>query len=607
MPSPRYFVLLACLLLGLCSGYSALVLSSSTWAEARQLDLIFPFYAWRIRPFSAAELARTWHLLAGGAALLLGAAALLASGRAARAEWAAFRQELGRVARGLQRTLSTLPAGEQRLAAGAFAALTMLRLLMSLPAVTPGYDDVPSYEIFASKSLLAVSAYYPVPNNHVLANTISWLFYHVSPGFWFTMRLPVVLAATGATALLFTGLLWARAGFRPALLATLLFGCAQLSLYHAAVGRGYWLLTALAGIVFFCTLALQHTPRLSRVGWLGVVMSGVLGTYTVPTFALVLVSAFSWLGLGALRRKTLAGLVPLVATGVLIIAGALLLYVPLMFVSGPTILFANGFVAPHPWPEFWRGLPAYLWESEGFLAGQMRIGGLLTLAGVAAAIGLCWRARQGRVPAALRWPGQYLVSAALWFMFAPYSLLVVQRVFAPSRTLLYKAFFFFVLVALALEWLLRRRWTSTQQRGLRLVLGLAGTLWLGYQLQSLRRDNRPPRKRNAALHAAFVWLDHQPRGPLLIPESTHSLFVRMYLHAERPGQQWHIDASPQPGVVYAYVLAFPELHGLFQPRFPFPPAFHNEQADIFRLDSTTARPIAAGQLPSYWHLANEPR
>ena len=85
MPSYRFFTLIACLILGLCTGYSALVLSSATWAEARQLDMIFPFYTWRIQPFSAIELSRIWKLLAGGAALLISTATMLASGSAARA------------------------------------------------------------------------------------------------------------------------------------------------------------------------------------------------------------------------------------------------------------------------------------------------------------------------------------------------------------------------------------------------------------------------------------------------------------------------------------------------------------------------------------------
>ena len=328
----------------------------------------------------------------------------------------------------------------------------------------------------------------------------------------------------------------------------------------------------------------------------------MLGAYTVPTFALVLAAAFSWLGLGWLWQRAGTQLLILGFMGLVIGLGSLALYAPLMFVSGPAMLFGNGFVAPHPWTEFRAGLPGYLWETEGFLAGQMKVGGLLTIAVLGAAIGLKHRAATGRLPEALRLPWQRLAPAALWFMLLPYAVLAIQRVFAPGRALLYKAFFFFVLLALVVEWLLRVGGPRAQ-RWLRPVLSIVAMLWLGYQLSSLWRDNRAPARRNTAFHAAFEWLASHPRGPLLIPESTHSLFIRMYLHAELPGQYWAIDAFPRHGARYAYVLAFPDRHGLFQPRFNYPPAYHNEQVDIYQLAPSTPHTAPDTALPSFWHLA----
>ncbi len=591
---------MACWLLALCAGWSAVVLHSATWAEARQLDAIFPFYKWRIRPFSAADfdLAKQWLT---GAAVALGlAAAGMTATAAGRSECRQWGRELGEVLVGLRRVIARLPTTRQRGAALLLLALTAFRFIISLPAVTPGYDDVPSYEMFASKRLLAVSAYYPVPNNHVLSNTISWVFYHLNPGFWFTMRLPVVLAATVATGLLFVGLQWARASFRVAWLSTLLFSLAQLSLYHVAVGRGYWLLTLVAVVAFFSVLALTNGTRQPRVAWTGLLVGGVLGLYTVPTFALVLGSAFSWLGLGYLWRRNWPALAWLAVRGTVVVAGALLLYAPLLFVSGPAIFFANGFVAPQPLGLFWRGLPAYVWETEGFLAGQAKVGGLLVL-GVLAAVLLLWRrVSQGQVARQQAW--QWLVPAALWFMGFPYAMMATQRVFAPGRAVLYKAIFLFLLLALAVDWLLEVA-PKTRQRWLRPALGLAAVLWFGYETSSLWRDNQRPRRRNEALYAAFQWLDQHPKAPTLMPESTHSLFVRMYLHSERPGQHWPIDHSPQPGTNYTYVLAFPESHGWFQPRFTFPPVFQNEQVAIYQLNPAVADSAsAAGALPSYWHL-----
>jgi hypothetical protein len=574
---------------------------SSTWAEARQLDAIFPFYKWRIRLFFADEFSRAGQLLMGVAVTLALAAGTLITTSSGRIECRQWGHELRAVLAGLRRIFAAMPVAQQRGAALLLLALTAFRFIISLPDVTPGYDDVPSYEMFASKSLLAVSAYYPVPNNHVLSNSVSWVFYHMNPGFWFTMRLPVVLAATVATGLLFLGLLWARASFRVAWLSTLLFSLAQLSLYHVAVGRGYWLLTLMAVVAFFGSLALANGTRLPRAAWTGLVVGGVLGLYTVPTFALVLGSAFSWLGLNYLRQRNWPGIAWLAISGTVVVAGSLLLYAPLLFVSGPAIFFGNGFVAPKPFGQFWRGLPAYLWETEGFLAGQAKVGGLLVL-GVLALIVLLWR-RVAQWPAALRQPWQRLVPAALWFMFLPYAMMGAQRVFAPGRAVLYKAFFFFLLLALVVDWLLQTA-PKAWQRWLRPALGLVAVLWFSYEINSLWRDNQRPRRRNEALYQAFQWLDQHPKAPTLMPESTHSLFVRMYLHSERPGQHWPIDHFPQPGISYTYVLAFPDLHGWFQPGFTFSPVFRNEQVEIYRLNPAVADSAsAAGALPPYWHLA----
>ncbi|WP_457063694.1 hypothetical protein [Hymenobacter sp. UYAg731] len=600
LPGARFFGILALGMLALCAGYAALVLHSSTWAEARQLDAIFPFYKWRIRPFSAAEFSRVGQLLTGVAGLFTLTTATLIAMPAGRAEGRQWGRELGEVLAGLRRTFGALPTTQRHGAALLLLALTAFRFIISLPAVTPGYDDVPSYEMFVSKSLLAVSGYYPVPNNHVLSNTISWVFYHVNPGFWFTMRLPVVLAATVATGLLFMGLLWARASFRVAWLSTLLFSLAQLSLYHVAVGRGYWLLTLLAVMAFFASLALANDTRQPRAAWTGLVVGGVLGLYTVPTFALVLGSAFSWLGLSYLRQRNWPGLAVMAGLGTVVVAGSILLYAPLLFISGPAIFFSNGFVASKPLGVFWRGLPAYLWETEGFLAGQAKVGGLLVV-GILMAVLLLWR-RVAQWPTAQQHCWQRLVPVALWFMAFPYAMMAAQRVFAPGRAVLYKAFFFFLLLALVVDWLLQAA-PKTWQRGLHLTLGLVALLWFSYEINSLWRDNQRPRHRNEALYQAFQWLDQHPQAPTLMPESTHSLFVRMYLHSERPGQRWPIDHFPQPGISYTYVLAFPDLHGWFQPGFTFPPVFRNEQVEIYRLNPAVADSASvAGGLPSYWHL-----
>jgi hypothetical protein len=595
-PRFLFFLLLGSGLLALCAGYAALVLHQATWAETQQLNEIFPFYHWKIRAFTAAELHRAARWLTIAAAALGAGWLLLRLRGSGRHEQRRLQSETGFFT-GFRQRLAHLSPAQRRGAAGALAALTAVRLVMSLPEITPAYDDGASYTLFVSKGLLAVSSYYPLPNNHVLSNTLSWLFFQVQPGFWWTMRLPVVLAATAATVILFAGLLREKVPFRPAVLATGLFSLSQFSLYHAAVGRGYWLLTACAGVVFFSALGLVRTGGQTRRGWRGLVVGGVLGAYTVPTFALVLASAFSWLGLRFLGQRNGAGLLRLAAAGGLVGLGTLLLYAPLLFVSGPAKLFNNGFVTPLPTWYFLKGLPRYLWETEGLLAGQAALGGLLVLGGALATAGLAWQAWRRRLPAGLAPAWQRLAPALGWFLVAPYGVLLAQRVLAPGRTLFYKAFFFFTLLALAVEWLLRTRPAATR-RWLRPLLGLAALLWTAYQFRSLARDNRTPYRHNAAYHEAFAWLARQPAGPTLVPEPTHAIFLGLYFRSEAPAFTWQAHAEPHPGTTYAYAVAFPNKRGYFQPRFAYPPAFRNEEVEIYRIPATA---VSAG-LPAYWHL-----
>lgn len=598
-PSSRFFLLSGLALLALGAGYAAVVLSTATGQEAQQLDQIFPFYNWHIRPFTATAYESLRHTFALLALLLTGVFIGLARARRSRPELAALGRELWLASGGLATGLLNLTRPQRRVALVALALLTGLRLSLSI--FNAEYDDAASYTFFVSRGLLAVSAYYPVPNNHVLSNTLSWLFYQVYPGFWWTMRLPVLLAATATSGLLLAGLLRERVSFRPALLAVVLFSVAQLSLYHAAVGRGYWLLTGLAAITFFCTLALSSGTSRPRAAWAGILVTGGLGAYTVPTFALVLASAFSWLGLHYWRRRDWPGLVCLSATGGLIVASALLLYAPLLFISGPGMFFGNGFVSSHPMVEFAATLPRFLWETEGFLAGQIKIGALLTIAGLSAALFLLRQTRRGQLPAALAAPWERLAPAALWFAGLPYAIIVLQRVYAPGRTLMYKAFFFYLLLALVVEWLLQIQPGSRLQRGLRPALGAVALLWGAYQVNCIVRDNRRPGQHNADFHAAFAWLADQPRGRVLVPDPTHNVFLNLYFRAERPDQRWQLAGRPQPGTYYAYVVAFPDHRGYFQPHFTYPPAYHNREVDIYRVPATAPVPVG---LPAYWHLAD---
>ncbi len=568
VPGGLFFGLLSLGSLAVCAALAAGLLYSADWPAVAALR---EAYHWQPRAYSRAEfegLRQGLAWAAGGLALLgLGLGGTAASRREGRA-WA---DEWRQLRRGLVASWRALRPGERRAAWVVLAALTALRLGLSL--YLEPYDDAVSYELFVrADSWLAAAAFYPLPNNHVASSLLDQVFYRLHPGFWWSMRLPVLLVSTGATAAWFWGLVRARVGFWAALLAAGWFGLMQVGLYHAAMGRGYWLLVGLAGLGFFALLDLtrprpslpvpQTTPAGAsvlavafparafgqpRLAWATLVGGGMLGLFTVPTHAYFLFSAYGWLLWQSLRRRDkLLGSLALGFGGVTLL-GAGLLYSPLLLVSGPANFLDNEYVQPLAWAEFGRGLPHYVWWSEGWLVGHRWLG--LGPGLVALALGWHW----GRT--GLNLADRRLVGLALWLVITPYALVLVQRVQAPERTLFYKAQFSLLLLALLTDAGLRRA-SVAAGRVPRMRWLLAGSvLYAGLNLGLVLRSNRYRQLTWAPFEAASDWLATQPAGgPMWVPGPGTRLGLRFYLHYRYHERPWQLDSKARPGVRYRFVV-----------------------------------------------------
>ncbi|MFD1469568.1 hypothetical protein ACFQ48_15170 [Hymenobacter caeli] len=578
--SGQFFYVLLLGVLALCAAYAALVLNQATYAEVlAQGRITFHngFYDYLPVRVSAAGFARAQATALSAACALLLATGLALAGRPGRRQLAALAAETRAAWAGTGARLAALSPAQRRAAGLNLALLTAVRLFFS---IVKSYhaDEVASYDFFIRRGLLAVSSFYPIPNNHVLSDTLSWLFFRLNPDLWFTLRLPVLLTATAGTGLLFGGLV--RFGtFRAALVALTLFAWVQLCLYNAVAGRGYWLLMTLAGVHFFAAVALLARPGGPRVAWATLLLSGVLGCYTLPSFAYVVASAGSYLGLVYLRRRDWAGLGRTAAVAAGVGAGAALLYAPLLLLSGWRRLLANGYVAPRPWPEMVRELPAFAWFTEGTLAGQRTVGALLFLAGLGA-FGWLWRARgQAGLAPDLRAAVHRLGPPALWFVLLPYALLAVQRVLPPERVLLYKALYFFALVGLVVDAGLRTRPGRWPPR----VAGLGLALFVAYQAYTMVGLVRGNRQYVGAIWRSFAWLEGQPPGRVLVGVNESSLHYLFLAHYRTPGRRWQFDTSAQPGVRYRYVVVPPAYQGPYRPPLPARPAYRDGVDEIYAL------------------------
>ncbi|MGI4874522.1 MAG: hypothetical protein ACRYFX_25475 [Janthinobacterium lividum] len=551
----RFYFLLALLLVASGAGFAALVLSSASYAEVAAFGSV---YGWQPQAFTATTYQGLRAGLGGAALLALAAGWALGLPRTLAGLGAA----LAGVGQRLRASWWALPRRQRRLAAGLLVALTLLRLYYSL--VLQAFDDGTSYEMFVSQRLLVVSAGYPIPNNHVLSNLLDWLFYQLHPGFWWSMRLPVLLTSTGATGLWFLALL-RRSSFRVALLAVGWFCMALDSLHLAAIGRGYWLLIGLGAVGFFSLLRLLPGPGLApggparRLAALGLVLSSVLGLYTVPTHFLLVGPLYGWWGLQGLRRRSWPVLTEVAASGALTLLGAGLLYTPLLLISGPERLFFHRFMAPLPGPVFWR------WTADILTLRYQLLTLPLAAVGLLALLVLVRRARAGHLPAALARPLLQLGPLSAWLVLVPYLMAVAQRSIPPERTLVYKAIYLFIGLALVADWALRWAQRPAWVRAGLLAGSLVFALGQLGRLQAQERMWQVAFSRESARPSA-EWLSRQVPGPVLAIGSSPRFLLHYYGPADFRRPPWRLDAVAQPGVRYRYLVLAPDEDLVYQGR-----------------------------------------
>jgi|GEM_PF-1035237 len=566
--------LLALLLLG-GGGIAALTLWTTSAAALAALPTRYAYEAlWPRQPVDAATLS-AWRTALTVLAALGGAGLVWAGARVSgRRRWAGLLAEIRYWLRTSGAVWRSLRPGQRRLAGLLLLVLSAARVWFSLLAQP--YDDAVSFELYVwGTPWVVVAGNYNLPNNHLLPNACAWLLARLWPDFWWSMRLPVLLASTAATLAWFR-LLLRRAGFGVALSVVMWFGFYRWGWYYAAVGRGYALLGGLGAVAVAALLVLQQPPAPGppparrQLAWLGLVLGGSLGLFAVPTHGLLLASVYGWLALRALlpigqqsdklieipARLRVRALSELVLAAGLTLLGTALLYAPVLLLSGSAALLRNPYVAAMSWADFWTTLPAAL-------TSRHRLVGIpLTVLGLVGA-GALWRAaRAGRLPAWLASASRELVPLAAWLLVAPYALALLTRRQFPERTLFYKEQLLFLLVALLVAWA-RTRWPGRNLRralwGLSLVFALtqlADLLWL----ERLARQHY--RWEQAARTVA--WLARQPPAPVLVPRNLYDrLLLRFYASQLAGGRRWQIDDYPRPGVRYAYFVC--------QPGAPLPP------------------------------------
>ena len=444
-----------------------------------------------------------------------------------------------------------LPLAARLIVIGLMSTLVAVRVwyLVCYPLST---DEVASFDYFVEPGPLAISSFYPIPNNHIFYNWLAWPLSVLGLTPRLVMRLPTMVLGTVGCA---TGyvLLARLSGLRLATLVTGLMGLLPIWVYYAAVGRGYFIQFGLLQIGFFAVLELLRPNSAYRhLSWMAFMASSVLGLYTIPTYAYPLAGLMLGLGAGLLAQRRWACGRALLLAGGFIGLITLLLYAPVLAISGVKQLLSNHYVATKTAAQFWPSYRAVLYEKSGELLGlPLRVSGPLWLGTAFGGWVLIWRWQ----PAAVQRLGMLA-----WLLLAlPLLLMAGQRVYAPTRTLLYLTFVGYLVGALALQRLPVRRFIPARWQ---LLLGLFALLSVGGirlyrnqpQLTAIRAEARQ-------IEGAYQWLKAQPtthNQPLKIwlRAPLHELFFahNAQLEPEIRRMQLHSRPAIMPTIGYDFLV-----------------------------------------------------
>ncbi len=227
------------------------------------------------------------------------------------------------------------------------------------------HDEAYTYMAFAHSLVTAVTDYH-LPNNHVFHSILVFLSTRIFGNAPWAVRLPAFAAGVLIIPAMYS--LGKRHYNRLiGLCAGLLVAISPALVGYSDNARGYTLV-ALFGILLL-NLGYQVHGSKDRFAWLLLVLVSTLGMYTVPAFLFPFGILFAWLfleGTTAVRpgySSKLDFLQYWLISGFCAFVLTLVLYLPILIVSGPDSFLSNQFVAPVAWSGFLETLVQRLKET----------------------------------------------------------------------------------------------------------------------------------------------------------------------------------------------------------------------------------------------------
>lgn len=287
------------------------------------------------------------------------------------------------------------------------------------------YDEATTWVNYVSRPIHVGLSNYSAPNNHVLHTVLAKLSVTILGDGPTALRLPALVAAIAivpATFALGRVLYGTGAG----LVAGALVATSSTLVEYSANARGYSLLvlsTIVAALAAVRTIERDTVPA-----WALVTTALALGAFAVPTMLYPAVGILVWIALSQLQR----GLPPSqVLRRLATCAGAalgttVLLYAPVLVVTGPRSLLANDFVESQTWGAFVDALPGHVADTAATWVRDVPVAVAIVL-GALLLVSIVLTPRLSRVPIPLL-PTMLLAAAIV---------LIGQRTVPFTRTWLF--------------------------------------------------------------------------------------------------------------------------------------------------------------------------
>jgi hypothetical protein len=261
----------------------------------------------------------------------------------------------------------------------AFSLITLFSLLLKfwyffkIPFLV---DEAFSYVYFVSKGFSVTATYYPAPNNHIFSNLLSCIVQTFTDNTLLIMRLPSFIFSIILGVVLF---LFYRKYFSyfTAITAYLFYSLSFEINFYAVQGRGYLLLTLCSFLLMITCFKYTWTQK--RVYLLVFIFISIAGFYTIPTFLYPFAASIIFLHFYFFLNKNIYPLLQIYAASCAVLMGVLLVYAPVILVSGVSSLVSNSWVSPLTLNSWLKDIPSYLGGSTNWLLDTEAGGGLLLI------------------------------------------------------------------------------------------------------------------------------------------------------------------------------------------------------------------------------------